>query len=78
MTPNCDGVGDSRHSPRLRKRLQGSKPRRCGLRERRTPSSDEESGRGLTLVTLLADAWGAEERKAGVGKAVWFELGLTH
>ncbi|MFJ9126158.1 hypothetical protein ACIRJS_18890 [Streptomyces sp. NPDC102340] len=35
-------------------------------------------GPGLTLVTLLADAWGAEERKAGVGKAVWFELGLTH
>ncbi|MGP3773826.1 ATP-binding protein [Streptomyces sp. SDT5-1] len=43
----------------------------------RTPSTEEESGRGLTLVALLADAWGAEPREGGVGKVVWFELGLT-
>ncbi|MFZ3596463.1 ATP-binding protein [Streptomyces sp. BH104] len=43
----------------------------------RTPSPGEESGRGLTLVTLLAEAWGAEAREGGVGKVVWFELGLT-
>ncbi|MGD6743754.1 ATP-binding protein [Streptomyces sp. BH106] len=42
----------------------------------RTPSLEDESGRGLTLLALLADAWGAEERKVGVGKVVWFELAL--
>ncbi|WP_406725934.1 ATP-binding protein [Streptomyces sp. GD-15H] len=35
---------------------------------------DDESGRGLELVTTLADDWGAELRKSGVGKMVWFEL----
>ncbi|MFJ8952023.1 ATP-binding protein [Streptomyces sp. NPDC102381] len=43
----------------------------------RTPSLEDESGRGLTLLALLADAWGAEEREVGVGKVVWFELGLV-
>ena len=42
----------------------------------RTPSPEEESGRGLTLVTLLAETWGAEARAAGLGKTVWFELSL--
>lgn len=26
---------------------------------------------------MLADEWGAEGREGGVGKVVWFELGLT-
>ncbi|MFD7296594.1 ATP-binding protein [Streptomyces sp. NPDC059897] len=43
----------------------------------RTAAPEEESGRGLALVVLLADAWGAEAREAGVGKTVWFELGST-
>ena len=43
----------------------------------RTPSVGEESGRGLTLVALLADSWGTQPREAGVGKTVWFELGST-
>ncbi|RFC72757.1 ATP-binding protein [Streptomyces sp. AcE210] len=42
----------------------------------RTASLEEESGRGLALVALLADEWGAEGHEGGVGKAVWFELGL--
>jgi anti-sigma regulatory factor (Ser/Thr protein kinase) len=33
-----------------------------------------EHGRGLILVTLLADTWGVTER--GVGKTVWAEMGL--
>jgi anti-sigma regulatory factor (Ser/Thr protein kinase) len=37
---------------------------------------DDESGRGLTLVTALADNWGAERRECGIGKEVWFELAL--
>ncbi|WP_411148324.1 ATP-binding protein [Streptomyces sp. A30] len=40
----------------------------------REASLDEESGRGLALVTALADAWGAEPRPHGIGKTVWFEL----
>ncbi|MER5212331.1 ATP-binding protein [Streptomyces sp. NPDC002838] len=40
----------------------------------REASADDESGRGLTLVTALADTWGAEPRPRGIGKTVWFEL----
>jgi anti-sigma regulatory factor (Ser/Thr protein kinase) len=40
----------------------------------RDASPDDESGRGLTLVAALADAWGAEPRPGGIGKTVWFEL----
>jgi anti-sigma regulatory factor (Ser/Thr protein kinase) len=43
----------------------------------RSASAEDESGRGLTLVASLADDWGAERREPGVGKRVWFELGLT-
>ncbi|WP_420035212.1 ATP-binding protein [Streptomyces sp. cg28] len=43
----------------------------------RAASADEESGRGLALVEMLAGEWGAEARKEGVGKVVWFELELT-
>jgi anti-sigma regulatory factor (Ser/Thr protein kinase) len=42
-----------------------------------TTTPDGESGRGLTLVVMLADGWGAERRECGIGKEVWFELGLT-
>ncbi|MFE9608544.1 ATP-binding protein [Streptomyces sp. NPDC006012] len=41
-----------------------------------TASSEDESGRGLTLVAALADDWGAERGECGVGKEVWFELTL--
>ncbi|MHB9859642.1 ATP-binding protein [Streptomyces sp. YIM S03343] len=41
-----------------------------------TASPDDESGRGLTLVSTLADDWGAERRECGIGKEVWFELAL--
>jgi anti-sigma regulatory factor (Ser/Thr protein kinase) len=38
------------------------------------PSRELESGRGLALLTALADAWGADPRDAHPGKVVWFEL----
>ncbi len=38
------------------------------------PDLTAESGRGLLLVSTLADDWGVES--TGDGKAVWFELGL--
>ncbi|MFI2506786.1 ATP-binding protein [Streptomyces sp. NPDC018972] len=33
--------------------------------------SESESGRGLLLVTALADAWGVTDRRGGPGKTVW-------
>ncbi|MFI5552563.1 ATP-binding protein [Streptomyces sp. NPDC051738] len=36
------------------------------------PSPESEHGRGLLLVTLLADKWGVEDRDPG--KAVWCEF----
>ncbi|MFD6490240.1 ATP-binding protein [Streptomyces sp. NPDC060188] len=43
----------------------------------RNASLDDESGRGLALVAMLADDWGAARREAGIGKTVWFELRLV-
>ena len=40
-----------------------------------TPHPDSEHGRGLLLVTELADAWGDIEHT--VGKAVWFTVKST-
>jgi anti-sigma regulatory factor (Ser/Thr protein kinase) len=36
------------------------------------PTLSAESGRGLTIVSVLADAWGIETVDGG--KAIWFEL----
>jgi anti-sigma regulatory factor (Ser/Thr protein kinase) len=46
------------------------------LPQQRTAGAGEETGRGLTLVAALSDAWGVEavEDELGTGKAVWFEL----
>lgn len=41
------------------------------------PSPDDESGRGLTLLEALADAWDVFPRPYGIGKTVWFELKLN-
>ncbi|WP_217245414.1 ATP-binding protein [Streptomyces sp. AC602_WCS936] len=38
---------------------------------------DDESGRGLALVTALADDWGAQRRAYGIGKEVWVEVSLA-
>ncbi|MFE0351313.1 ATP-binding protein [Streptomyces griseoluteus] len=35
------------------------------------PDPDAESGRGLLLVTALADEWGVTDRRHGPGKTVW-------
>lgn len=42
----------------------------------RSASTCDESGRGLTLVEALADAWDVSPRPYGIGKTVWFELRL--
>ncbi|MEU4655878.1 ATP-binding protein [Streptomyces sp. NPDC023723] len=38
------------------------------------PDSASESGRGLLLVSALADDWGVVPRPAAPGKTVWAEL----
>ncbi|MFE7330436.1 ATP-binding protein [Streptomyces sp. NPDC057565] len=35
------------------------------------PDAESESGRGLLLVTALADDWGVTDRLPGPGKTVW-------
>ncbi|MDT0401914.1 MULTISPECIES: ATP-binding protein [Streptomyces] len=35
------------------------------------PADHAESGRGLLLVTALADDWGVMDRRGGPGKTVW-------
>ena len=37
------------------------------------PESSEETGRGMLLISELADNWGTEQTP-GDGKTVWFEL----
>lgn len=38
-------------------------------------TADDQHGRGLTIVTALARAWGVRDTSDG-GRAVWFELTL--
>jgi serine/threonine-protein kinase RsbW len=40
----------------------------------RAVTPDAESGRGIHLVSALADNWGVTRRPCGAGKTVWAEL----
>ena len=40
----------------------------------RTPGPTAERGRGIQLVSVLADRWGASRVRGGRVKTVWFEL----
>ncbi|MCX5400669.1 ATP-binding protein [Streptomyces sp. NBC_00102] len=40
----------------------------------REPGLDEESGRGLLLVSRLAERWGVVPRSGAPGKTVWAEV----
>ncbi len=42
---------------------------------RRAVSDESATGRGMILVEELSDAWGLE--RSGVGKVVWFDLGVA-
>lgn len=44
--------------------------------EPRSALSEDEGGRGLTLVAALAERWGCCPRRHGIGKSVWAELKL--
>lgn len=43
----------------------------------RDVADDEQSGRGMLIVTAIADRWGVEAPSEGVGKAVWMEMSCT-
>jgi anti-sigma regulatory factor (Ser/Thr protein kinase) len=43
----------------------------------RVADVDEESGRGLLLVSVLSQAWGVLTAGGGNGRIVWVELGLA-
>ena len=45
-----------------------------GLPVMRAPSVTAEHGRGMHLVSTLADRWGARRRRDTSAKTVWFEL----
>jgi anti-sigma regulatory factor (Ser/Thr protein kinase) len=40
----------------------------------RIPGPTEERGRGIQLVSVFADRWGARRTRGRAGKTVWFEL----
>ena len=42
---------------------------------RRRADNDDENGRGLQIISVLADRWGS--RATGTGKSVWFSRSLT-
>jgi serine/threonine-protein kinase RsbW len=46
----------------------------AGLPVLRTPDVTAENGRGVQLVSTLADRWGARRRRNAPDKTVWFEL----
>jgi anti-sigma regulatory factor (Ser/Thr protein kinase) len=43
---------------------------------RRRAENDDEHGRGLAIVSVLADRWGS--RATGTGKSVWFSRVLDN
>lgn len=43
-----------------------------------TATDDEEGGRGLLLVSVLATAWGSDPAADGTGRVVWAELAAHH
>ncbi|MER5464757.1 ATP-binding protein [Streptomyces sp. NPDC002668] len=61
----------------LRIEVADTRSERCPVSEAPgTPPPDEESGRGLYLVSQLADRWGVAPRPGAPGKCVWAELRL--
>ncbi|MFD6425988.1 ATP-binding protein [Streptomyces sp. NPDC060198] len=59
----------------LRVEVTDTRTERCPAPgEPREPALDEESGRGLLLVSRLADRWGVAPRPGAPGKTVWAEV----
>lgn len=62
----------------LRIEVADTRTERCPSPETPAPpATDEEAGRGLFLVSQLADRWGVALRVGAPGKSVWAELELN-
>lgn len=61
-------------------RIEVTDPRTEELPPSTPPALDiaSESGRGLHLVSALADDWGVSRREGSPGKTVWAELRVRH
>lgn len=74
LVTNAAQHGGGCHSFRMYRTASGIRVevRQCssGLPRVRHPGAHQERGRGLLLVELLADAWGAEPD----GRTAWFTL----
>ncbi|WP_406309443.1 ATP-binding protein [Streptomyces sp. NBC_00623] len=51
--------------------------RRPAVTDPTVPDAESESGRGLLLVSALADDWGVTDRRSGPGKTVWAVVGFV-
>ncbi|MEU9615111.1 ATP-binding protein [Streptomyces sp. NPDC048209] len=59
----------------LRIEVTDTRTERCPSSKTPTaPAADDEAGRGLLLVSQLADRWGVAPRVGAPGKSVWAEL----
>ncbi|MFI7295515.1 ATP-binding protein [Streptomyces sp. NPDC050121] len=67
------GLRFATYDGRLRVEVADANNRRP---EPRATSLEDEGGRGLTLVQVLAERWGCCPRRHGIGKATWVELAL--
>jgi serine/threonine-protein kinase RsbW len=63
-----------RPSDRLRVSVRDDNPALPAVGQSPLIDADAEGGRGLAIVSMLADRWGVE--KTDTGKAIWFELDL--
>ncbi|GHJ37364.1 ATP-binding protein [Streptomyces sp. TS71-3] len=61
----------ARYDGLLRVEVAGADGR---LPQPRAAEADDEGGRGLRLVAMLAERWGCCPRRHGIGKAVWAEV----
>lgn len=69
-----DVVVEVRELPDARRVWVGVTDTAAALPVLRTPDVTAENGRGIQLVSTLADRWGAGRRRASTEKTVWFEL----
>ena len=57
-------------------RLEVSDHSEARLAPVEAPALDDTSGRGLFVVTALADDWGVVDLEGGKGKTVWIQLAV--
>ena len=67
-------VVEVRQFPAERRLWVGVTDNGAALPVLRTPDVTAEHGRGVQLVSMLADRWGAGRRRSSTEKTVWFEL----